>query len=139
MIAEHVEEFRIPAIPGSEKTARDRAGEFATGAGFVAGRIGDIKTAVSEAALNAIEHGVTGNASETVLIRLFRESDGVRITVSNRGRLFAIPIDKPDMKEKIEGRSRARGWGLYLIRELADRVSIEHEDGVTTISMKFSR
>jgi len=133
------EELRIPAVPGSEKTARDRVGEFATAAGFGAGRIEDIRTAVSEAALNAIEHGLSGNASETVLIRFFRGSDGVRVTVSSKGRMFRFPADKPNIQEKIEGRSRPRGWGLYLIRELADRVSVAEENGVTTISMEFLR
>ena len=133
------DEFHIPAVPGSEKSARVRAAAFADETGFGAERVEDIKTAVSEAVLNAIEHGLSGNASETVLIRFFRGSDGVRVTVSSKGRMFRFPADKPNIQEKIEGRSRPRGWGLYLIRELADRVSVAEENGVTTISMEFLR
>jgi serine/threonine-protein kinase RsbW len=131
------EEVRIPAVLGSEKIVRERAGAFAGVAGFGAERIEDIKTAVSEATLNAIEHGMSHDPSGMVIIRLESDREGMRITVSNKGRPFVAPDVKPDIKDKIEGRDRPRGWGLYLIKELADDVAIKNENGVTTITMNF--
>jgi serine/threonine-protein kinase RsbW len=131
------EEVRIPAVLGSEKIVRERTGAFAVKAGFGAERIEDIKTAVGEAALNAIEHGLSRDPSGMVIIRLESDREGIRITVSNKGRPFVPPDAKPDIKDKIEGKDRPRGWGLFLIKQLADDVSVKHEDGVTTIAMKF--
>jgi serine/threonine-protein kinase RsbW len=131
------EEIRIPAVLGSEKTARERAEAFAAGVGFGAERIEDIKTAVNEAALNAIEHGVSRDPSETILVQLASDREGMCITVSNKGRPFVSPGTRPDVRDKIEGKDRPRGWGLYLIKQFADDISVKHENGVTTIAMKF--
>ncbi len=131
------EEIRIPAVLGSEKDVRERAASFAGAAGFGKERIEDIKTAVSEAVLNAIEHGVSSNAAETVLIRLFRETDGMSVEVASRGKPFSLPDAKPDIGAKIKGTDRPRGWGLYFMKQLADRVSVSYEGGVTRTAMKF--
>jgi serine/threonine-protein kinase RsbW len=131
------EEIRIPKKMGSEKEAMDRASSFATAIGFNAERIEDIKTAVSEACLNAIEHAPAKDASDIVVVTFLRDESGMQIAVANKGKSFLPPKGKPDIKAKIEGRDRARGWGLFLMRELADEVDITHEQGSTKLTLKF--
>jgi len=131
------EEIHLPKKPGAEKEARDRASSFATAIGFGMERIEDIMTAVSEACLNAMEHAPSQDLSDTVLVTFLRDEQGMQIVVANKGKSFLPPEGKPDLREKIEGRDRARGWGLYLMRELADEVEIINEQGITTLTMKF--
>ena len=50
-------ELKIPSEPGFEKVAMRLAAEVAERMGFSPERIDDLRTAVSEACLNAIRHG----------------------------------------------------------------------------------
>jgi serine/threonine-protein kinase RsbW len=129
------EEIRILPKAGREKEAMERAGSFAAAIGFQNDRIEDIRTSVSEACLNAIEH--TEGRSDTVLVRFLRDGAGMKITVANKGKPFSPVEGKPDIREKMEGRSRPRGWGVYLMRELSDEVEITHDQGVTTVTITY--
>ncbi len=131
------EEIRFPPTMGREKEARERAGSFAAANGFQNDRIEDIKTSVGEACLNAIEHTLASGSTETVLVRFLRDEAGITITVVNRGKPFSPVEGKPDLREKMEGRSRPRGWGIYLIRELSDELEIAHDQGVTTVTITY--
>ena len=53
----HTVELKIPSELGYEKVAMAAAGSVAKKMGFTADRVDDLKTAVSEACINAIEHG----------------------------------------------------------------------------------
>jgi serine/threonine-protein kinase RsbW len=50
-------ELYIPNTIGSEKAAINKAASIAREMGFSDDRVEDLKTAVSEACINAIEHG----------------------------------------------------------------------------------
>jgi len=50
-------ELHIPSVLGFERVAMETAASVAKKIGFTEDRIEDLKTAVSEACLNAIEHG----------------------------------------------------------------------------------
>ncbi len=134
---ERTEEFRIPGTQGSERMARDRAASFATEMGLESDRVEDVKTAVNEACLNAIEHGGSGTSPEEIVLRLTGTKTILSIAISNKGKGFVPPVCKPDIREKIEGRDRPRGWGISMIRELADSVEFDSKNGVTTITMRF--
>ncbi len=105
--------------------------------GFSPEKIEDIKTAVGEACLNAIEHASSVDPTDTVLIRYDCGAGAMEISVSSKGAPF-VPSDvKPDIEAKIEGRDRPRGWGLFLIRQLADEVKFDSISNVTIVRMKF--
>ena len=131
------EDLRIPKIPVSEMIARERAATFALAMGFGTDQIEDIKTAVSEASLNAIEHAKSDDSTDAVLIQFRVHPDSLGVSVSSKGMQFVPSETKPDIKDKIEGRDRPRGWGVYLIRKLADEVEFTNEYGVTTVRMRF--
>ena len=50
-------EMMFPSELGYEKIARDAIGTLARNMGFDAERVEDLRTALSEACINAIEHG----------------------------------------------------------------------------------
>ncbi len=121
-------ELHIPNILGQERVAMDFAASAAKHMGFTGNRIEDLKTAVSEACLNAIEHGNKMDASMKVGIILNVEEMNLQVTVQDAGEKIG-PVEIPRIEEKIEGRSDRRGWGIFLIKNLVDEVKFEAMPG----------
>lgn len=94
--------------------------------GFPLDRIEDIKTAVSEATINAIEHGHSLDVSQKVLIILVPERESLEINVHDRSSTPYEPAGDsdavPDIEAKLAGLSTTRGWGTFLIKSLVDEV-----------------
>ena len=74
-------ELHLPSELGWERTAMDVAESVARRMGFPPDRVEDIKTAVSEATTNAIEHGNALDASQRVQIVLIPEGESLEIEV----------------------------------------------------------
>ncbi len=117
-------ELHIPNILGQEKVAMDFAASAAKKMGFTGERVEDLKTAVSEACLNAIEHGNKMDAGMKVGIILNVEEMNLQVTVQDEGEEIG-PVETPRIEDKIEGRSSRRGWGIFLIENLMDEVKFE--------------
>jgi serine/threonine-protein kinase RsbW len=116
-------ELHIPSQLGWERAAMDLAASVARRMGFPSERVEDIKTAVSEATTNAIEHGNRGAPEQKVLVLLVPEGERLEIAVRDgSGTPFPAGGAAPSLEEKLAGLSDARGWGMFLIRELVDEV-----------------
>ena len=128
MEAEKNLELHIPNILGQEKVAMDFAASAAKKMGFTGERVEDLKTAVSEACLNAIEHGNKMDSSMKVGIILNVEEMNLQVTVQDDGDKIG-PVEIPRIEDKIEGRSDRRGGGIFLIKNLVDEVKFESMPG----------
>lgn len=128
MEAENKLELHIPNAFGYEKVAMNFAATAAKDMGLSNARIEDLKTAVSEACLNAIEHGNKMDARMKVGIVLNIEEMKLQVTVQDEGRKIG-PVKTPKIEDKIEGRSNNRGWGIFLIKNLVDEVKFESAPG----------
>ncbi len=124
-------ELSLPSQLGYEVVAREAVASFARQIGFDDGRIDDIKTALSEACINAIEHG-NGLATD-LTVRVGCGYDGLHLLIDVRDegiRRFApgnIPLT---IDEKIAGLGPLRGMGLLLMTQLADEANfIVQADG----------
>ena len=117
-------ELYIPSILGFEKVAMDFAASVARMMKFPHERIEDLRTAVAEACINAIEHGNKEDASTKVGITLTIEESKLRVDVQDEGQGVG-QVEKPNMRKKIEGTEQPRGWGVFLIRNLMDEVKFE--------------
>jgi serine/threonine-protein kinase RsbW len=119
-------ELHVPSILGWERTAMEVAASIARLMGFSRERVEDIKTAVSEATLNAIEHGAASDASHKILVVFTPDDDALEIDVNDRSpRPFAAQNElgtPPNLADQIAGRAPARGWGTFLIKSLVDEV-----------------
>ena len=119
-------ELHIPSKLGWECVAMDAAASLATLMGFSVDRVNDIKTAVSEAVINAIEHGNALDASRAVSVTLVPAHHTLEISVRDHAgnplQPAAISAAKPDLEQKLAGLGTARGWGMFLIEELVDEV-----------------
>jgi serine/threonine-protein kinase RsbW len=115
-------ELFVPSRLDYEQVAVDVAASVARLMGFSEDRIEDLKTAVDEACINAIEHGNKENADIKVLVELIADDSRLQVDVHDQGKGIPGNIPQPDIDAKIAGKESSRGWGLFLIQSLMDEV-----------------
>lgn len=113
-------EVRIPSRLGFEKVAMATAASVARLKGFSDERIEDLKTAVAEACINAIEHGNRLNEKLSVGVVLRAEPDALEVKVIDDGIGIGKKPAKPDIDRKMHGEEDPRGMGMFLIQALVD-------------------
>lgn len=114
-------EFEEPSAVGNERRIMDRVAAVVGDLDLGQKRFDRLKTAVSEAAMNAIEHGNRMNVELPVHVRvtITRDELVVRIVDNGGGRDIPEP-EIPDLELKLEGLQKPRGWGLFLIKNMVD-------------------
>jgi serine/threonine-protein kinase RsbW len=113
-------EVRLPSRMGFEKVAMSTAAAVAKLMGFREDRVEDLKTAVAEACINAIEHGNRMNEKLSVGVVLSAASDRLEVKVIDDGKGMRTQPHKPDIDKKIHGEEDPRGMGMFLIQALVD-------------------
>jgi len=124
MTSDNKVELHIPSVMGFEKIAMECAASVAKKMGFTEDRIEDLKTAVAEACLNAIEHGNKMDTSTKVGITLTVEDSRLQVSIKDEGKGIG-EIQIPRIEDKMGGKDQARGWGIFLIKSLMNEVSFE--------------
>jgi serine/threonine-protein kinase RsbW len=113
-------EVRLPSRLGYEKVAMSTAASVAKLMGFREDRIEDLKTAVAEACINAIEHGNRLNEGLSVGVVLSAGEDSLEVKVIDDGKGLKSLPKKPDIERKMHGEEDPRGMGMFLIQALVD-------------------
>lgn len=124
MTSERKFELHLPSALGCEKVAMDFAASVAKTMNFPADRVEDLKTAVAEACMNAIEHGNKMDASMKVGISLTVDKGRLHVAVEDKGSGIG-QVPTPNIDSQIEGKTDPRGWGIFLIKNLMDEVTFE--------------
>jgi serine/threonine-protein kinase RsbW len=134
-------EMIIPMGDETELIAASTLEQIARRSNFRPEAINQIKTALVEACINAMEHS---HSPDRKIYQRFRlESDRLVVTISSRG---VIPPDikgqngangnvSGDEQETKDTATERRGWGLKLIRTLMDEVEFERVDDGTRLRM----
>ena len=117
-----ITELRLPTRLGFEKVAMSTAASVAELMGFTTDRVEDLKTAVSEACINAIEHGNRWNESLSVVVTLSSGEESLEVKVRDHGTGVAQPAPLPDIDRKMLLEEDCRGMGMFLIQALMDEV-----------------
>ena len=117
-------EVNMPNEMGYERIAMACSASFARIVGFMPERIEDLKTVVSEACLNAMEHGNKGHPDARVIITMDYKKNAIIVSVIDEGTgVQKIPAE-PDIRKKIEKLETPRGLDIFLIKQLADQVDL---------------
>lgn len=113
-------EVRLPSELGYEKIAMSTAAGMAALMGFSPDRIEDLKTAVAEACINAIEHGNQFDERLDVGVVLCSNEDQLEVRVIDGGGGPLSTPSSPNIDRKISGEEDPRGMGMFLIQSLVD-------------------
>jgi serine/threonine-protein kinase RsbW len=113
-------ELRLPSRLGYEKVAMNTAASVARLMGFGDDRVEDLKTAVAEACINAMEHGNKLDATLTVGVILSMDDNSLEVKVTDTGEGPRSTTSAPDIDKKMHGEEDARGMGMFLIQALVD-------------------
>ncbi len=133
-------EMVIPMGDETELIAASTIEQIARRSEFQPEAINQIKTAVVEACINAMEHSLSPDRK---IYQRFRvESDKLVVTISSRG---VVPPavtathgengQDPGGDRETKDPTERRGWGLKLIRTLMDEVEFERVDDGTRLRM----
>ena len=115
-------ELRLPSRLGYEKVAMNTAASVARLMGFTEERVEDLKTAVAEACINAMEHGNKLDDSLSVSVILSMDENSLEVKVTDNGEGPQTTTDAPDIDRKMQEEEDARGMGMFLIQALVDEV-----------------
>ena len=123
---EHVlVEFEESSAPGNERRIMDRVASSVRDVGLDPKRFERLKTAVSEAAMNAIEHGNRLDVELPVHVRVSVTNDELLVRIVDNGGGREIPEpETPDLEAKLQGLQKPRGWGLFLIKNMVDDMRV---------------
>ena len=123
----------LPGERGNERVAMDQVAAAVAELGIAPDRVERLKTAVSEAAMNAIEYGSQNDPTIPVDIAVDVDGDDLVVRITDRG--LSGPIgsaEEPDLEKKLAGDQKPRGWGLFLIKHMVDAMEVtSHGTGQT--------
>ena len=129
-------ELRLPSRLGFEKVAMSAAAAVAKLVGFREDRVEDLKTAVAEACINAIEHGNRLNEGLSVGVVLSAGEDALEVKVIDDGKGIKSRPVKSDIDRKMHGEEDPRGLGMFLIQALVDEAEwVAGSDGKSYVRL----
>ncbi len=95
-------ELQLPSRLGFEKIAMNTAASVGRIMGFPEDRIEDLKTAIAEACINAIEHGNKMDETLLVAVTLNMTPDSLEVRVLDTGTGPKFPVEVPDIDKKMQ-------------------------------------
>ena len=135
------EQLALPMVPEMEIEASRIATSIAESIRMSPDRIDEVRMAVVEACINALEHSRASDREVFVTFQVLGEEDPekLRIMVHDNGIGFAPEdVEPPTIEGKLKA-MRKRGWGLKIIKGLMDEVEIRSGTEGTTVVMSKLR
>jgi serine/threonine-protein kinase RsbW len=129
--------FTVRSEPGNERIALAQVATAVAGQGLSESRLERLKTAVAEAAMNAIEHGNRNQAEIPVDVEVVAADGDIVVTITDQGGAAeqAGPGEEPDIARKLVGEQAPRGWGLFLIRHMVDAMDVTTDGTRHTVTL----
>lgn len=133
--------FSVPGAIGNERSAMDRVADVVAPLGLNGRRLERLKTAVSEATMNAIEYGSLGREDVPVDLVVAATPAEVVVRITDRALSGPVPDDAeaPDIDAKLAGEQKPRGWGLFLIRNMVDQMDVASDGDGQTVTLRLAR
>jgi anti-sigma regulatory factor (Ser/Thr protein kinase) len=129
-------DFTLPSEQGKEYEAMKMVGEVVEELGLPPARLDNLKTAVAEATMNAMEHGNNYHAEIPVFIRIVASDETLSVFITDQGGGRPIPVaETPNLEAKLAGEQSPRGWGLFLIKNLVDDMHVTSDAQHHTVEL----
>ena len=126
----------LPMAPEMELEASKTATAIAESIRMSPDRIDEVRMAVVEACINALEHSHATDREVFVTFQVVgdRDPEKLRIMVHDNGVGFSLEGREESKPKSV----RKRGWGLKIIQGLMDEVEIRSgADGTTVVMSKM--
>ncbi len=128
--------FSLPSEPGNERQAMEQVAEVVQKLDLSPRRLEQLKTAVAEATMNAMEHGNRYRPDMPVQIQVAASGAVLSVRITDQGGTQPIPETPiPDLEAKLAELQTPRGWGLFLIQNLVDEMNITSDETHHTIEL----
>ncbi|MGH2614656.1 MAG: ATP-binding SpoIIE family protein phosphatase [Thermomicrobiales bacterium] len=129
--------FALASEPGNERVAMELVATAVNELDLRPAELEKLKTAVAEATMNAMEHGNAYRPEDPVTVRVLASADDLCVLITDQGggTIPAADVEAPDLWAKLEGRQSPRGWGLFLIQNMVDEMSVTSDDGQHTVKL----
>lgn len=128
-------EFQTPSAEGNEREVMTRVADAVKDV-LPPTRMEQLKTAVAEATMNAMEHGNKNNPEIPVLVAVKASPKLLSVHITDEGGSVPIPDNPaPDLDAKLAGMQSPRGWGLFLIKQFVDEMNIITDEKHHTIEL----
>ncbi len=135
---EHSIEVNLPSKIGYERIAIASSAALAKMGGVPAARVEDLKSAVAEACINAMQHGNQWRLEARVVVKMNLSDDRVVISVTDQGDGINEIPEYPGILKIIEENASPRGLGVFMIQQLVDEVKFNQSaDGGHTMTMEI--
>lgn len=129
-------DFALPSEPGNEQQAMEQVAEAVKELGLSDRRLERLKTAVAEAAMNAMEHGNNYRPEVPVTIQVLASQTVLSVRITDEGGGAPIPDpESPDLEAKLASRQEPRGWGLFLIENMVDEMCITSDEACHSVEL----
>jgi serine phosphatase RsbU (regulator of sigma subunit)/anti-sigma regulatory factor (Ser/Thr protein kinase) len=129
-------EFSVASEPGNERQAMQQVVELVQPLHLSEKRLEQLKTAVAEATMNAMEHGNHYQPEVPVHIVVRASDSSVSVSITDRGGSKPIPApETPDLEAKLAELQTPRGWGLFLIQNLVDEMNRSSDETHHTLEL----
>jgi serine/threonine-protein kinase RsbW len=129
-------ELSVPSEPGNERRAMEEVAGAVGGLGLPGPTLERLKTAVAEAAMNAMEHGNHYRAELPVSIAVSASDAELSVKITDEGTgPPAFDSETPDLEAKLEGVQTPRGWGLFLIKSMVDEMNVTGDEHHHTVEL----
>ena len=131
----------LPMLPDMEIAASKTATAMAEYMSMSPDRIDEVRMAVVEACINAIEHSGAPDRKVHITFSILGDpaAEKLQIEISDLGVGFKPDeVEEPRIEEKLKA-NRKRGWGLKIIEGLMDEVEVVSDSHGTTVRMTKSQ
>jgi serine/threonine-protein kinase RsbW len=131
-----LDEWSVSSQPGNERQIMERVAEDIKAYHLPSRRLEEIKTAVAEATMNAMEHGNHYQAGVPVVVQVLASKTALAIRIRDQGGSRPIPAaGEPDLEAKLAELQTPRGWGLFLIKNMVDEMNVTSDETHHTVEL----
>ncbi|HEX7102294.1 MAG TPA: SpoIIE family protein phosphatase [Nitrolancea sp.] len=129
-------DFTIRSEPGNERIVMDKVTESIAALNLAKDVVDRLKTAVSEATMNAIEHGNKNRPDLPVEVRVVIRESKLSVEITDQGEDNEVHAkEAPDLDLKLAGLQSPRGWGLFLIKNMVDEMHQSRDETGHTLEL----
>ncbi len=132
-------ELTVPSQPGNERIAMEQVTVAVEVLHLPAKRLDQLKTAVAEATMNAMEHGNHYLPDQPVFVKVLASQAALSVRITDHGgtRILSSEtgIEAPDIEAKLAELQTPRGWGLFLIKHMVDEMNISSDASHHTVEL----